>query len=191
LAPRREADSSRELKEHLRNVSHCGLPNICPQHDISTRAKSIPESRQFLIEEVAAMAQDPRAWMWSEAVEMLARAERLHRQFFQPQVEHGRHATWEPPVDVIETEREILVLAALPGVDPDEIKAAIDEGALEISGQRTWPAALRDAVIHRLELPQGRFFRRVALPPGRYDSIRRAMVNGCLFITLRKAGELR
>ena len=45
------------------------------------------------------------------------------------------------------------------------------------------------AAIHRLELPQGRFERRVALPPGRYDSVRRTIVNGCLFITLRKGGR--
>ena len=27
---------------------------------------------------------DPRDWMWSEALQMLAQAERLHRQVFQP-----------------------------------------------------------------------------------------------------------
>ncbi|MGA7610352.1 MAG: Hsp20/alpha crystallin family protein, partial [Xanthobacteraceae bacterium] len=42
-------------------------------------------------------------WMWSEACDQLVRAERLHRQFFQP-----RHSgTWEPPVDILETEREV------------------------------------------------------------------------------------
>ena len=31
-------------------------------------------------------ASDPRSWMWSEALEMLARAERMQRQIFQPGV---------------------------------------------------------------------------------------------------------
>jgi HSP20 family molecular chaperone IbpA len=90
-------------------------------------------------------------------------------------------------VDVIETDREVMVLAALPGVDPDQVEAAIDQGALLITGQRILPASLRRAVIHRMELPQGRFRRRVPLPPGRYGSVQLSMVNGCLFINLQKA----
>jgi hypothetical protein len=46
-------------------------------------------------------------------------------------------------------------------------------------------------VIHRLELPQGRFYRRLRLPPGRYSGVRHAVVDGCLVITLQKAGASR
>jgi HSP20 family molecular chaperone IbpA len=132
------------------------------------------------------VTRDSEIWMWSEACEMLARAERMHRQFFQPQ-RSRRTPAWEPPVDVLETQREVLVLVALPGVDPDRVQAGIEDGDLVILGSRTIPEALRDAVIHRLELPQGQFERRVALPAGRYDQVRRAAVDGCLLITLRKA----
>jgi hypothetical protein len=34
--------------------------------------------------EAAVANNDPRQWMWGEALDMLARAERLHRQLFQP-----------------------------------------------------------------------------------------------------------
>ena len=60
-----------------------------------------------------------------------------------------------------------------------------------ISGVRVVPAELRTATIHRLELPQGRFERRIALPAGRYESVRRAAVNGCLVISLTKSGAQR
>jgi HSP20 family protein len=124
-------------------------------------------------------------WMWSEAVDMLTRADRLHRQFFRPQT--GQRApSWEPPVDVLETDREVVVLAALPGVSLDEVQAAIEDGVLVISGSRGFPKELSAAVIHRLELPQGRFERRVPLPRGRYDKVRRASSNGCLVVSLRK-----
>lgn len=129
---------------------------------------------------------DPRAWMWATAVEMLDRAERLQRQTFRPMPGHSQMPNWEPPVDVLETERELLVLAALPGVDPQAIQVAISNGALLISGERILPPQLRTAVIHRLELPQGRFERRLPLPPGRYDVEPPAVVNGCLVIVLRK-----
>jgi HSP20 family protein len=127
-----------------------------------------------------------RDWMWSEAVDMLAKAERMHRRLFQLA---GRHAqiTWEPPIDLLETDRAVLVLAALPGVDVGQVEAVIEDGALVICGQRILPPELQSAVIHRLELPQGRFERRVALPPGRYDGVSRAALNGCLIISLSKA----
>ena len=122
-------------------------------------------------------------WMWSEACDQLARAERLHRQFFQP-----RHSgAWEPPVDIIETEREVLIFVALPGVSLDKAEAVIDGADLVIAGTRVLPPELRTATIHRLELPQGRFERRVRLPTGRYRDVRRSAADGCLVIALRKA----
>jgi len=129
----------------------------------------------------------PRDWMWSEACEMLARAERLHRELFRPVRSAAQLPTWEPPVDILETGREVLVLVALPGVDPDQVEVAIDGSDLVVAGTRVLPGELRTAVIHRLELPQGRFARRVRLPAGRYDGIRRAFVYGCLAITMQKS----
>src|SRR6476620_6322636 len=114
--------------------------------------------------------KDPVNWMLSEASDSLARAERLRQQFFSLQpTASSREPSWEPPIDVLETEREVLILVALPGVDPDQVEAAIEDGALTVAGRRILPPELRTAVIHRLELPQGRFERRVPLPPGRYE----------------------
>jgi HSP20 family molecular chaperone IbpA len=130
-------------------------------------------------------------WMWSEACEMLARAERLHRELFRPAGTEKRLPAWEPPVDLLETEFEVLALVALPGVDADNAQAVIEDGDLIIAGTRILPAELRTATIHRLELPQGRFYRRLRLPAGRYSNVRRAAAAGCLVITLQKAGPSR
>ena len=54
------------------------------------------------------MTEFSNRWMWSEACEMLARAERLHREMFRPVRSDRMVPTWEPPVDVLETEREVL-----------------------------------------------------------------------------------
>jgi HSP20 family protein len=128
----------------------------------------------------------PRYWMWSEAFEVLARAERMHRQFFQLPSSLSPVA-WEPPVDVLETDHAVLVLVALPGVDLGEVEALIDQGELFISGVRTYPAEIQTATIHRLELPQGRFERRIRLPAGRYNAIHRSASNGCLLVRLQKS----
>ena len=131
--------------------------------------------------------KDPVNWMLSEAIDSLARAERLHRQFFSLQPSAGpQESSWEPPIDVLETDREVLILIALPGVDPDDVEAIIDQGALVVSGRRVLPAELRNARIHRLELPQGRFERRIPLPLGRY-TISRFATHGCVGLRLTKS----
>jgi HSP20 family protein len=129
---------------------------------------------------------DPRQWMWSEALNVLARAEHLHRQLFQPAAARARRPSWEPPVDVLETEGEVVIIAALPGVNEKALTLTIEGACLIIGGERTLPAELARAVIHRLELPQGYFERRVPLPGGRYDQVRRRVQDGCLVVSLRK-----
>ena len=131
--------------------------------------------------------RDPIDWMLSDAFETLARAERMHQQFLKLRPWAGaEEPSWEPPIDVLETDREVLILIALPGVDPDEVEAAIEGDALVVSGRRVLPTELRNARIHRLELPQGRFERRIALPLGRY-TITRFATYGCVGLRLAKS----
>jgi HSP20 family molecular chaperone IbpA len=132
-------------------------------------------------------SKDPLNWMLSEAIEQIARAERMHRQFFSLKAAaEPRLSSWEPPIDVLETDDEILIFVALPGVDPDDVEAVIADSAIVVSGQRILPEELQNARIHRLELPQGRFERRIALPAGRY-AVSRFAVNGCIVLRLAKS----
>ena len=133
---------------------------------------------------------DPRNWMWSEALQMLARAERLQREVFSPPGLSRRAAiSWEPPVDVLETNDAVLVLVALPGVDAQQVQLVIHNGVLLIAGERVLPPELRTAVIHRIELPQGRFERQVPLPAGVYEQPTSAVSDGCLIVRLPKVGR--
>jgi HSP20 family molecular chaperone IbpA len=127
--------------------------------------------------------------MWSEACDMLARAERMHREMFRPARTPAAQPAWEPPVDVLETEEDVLVLVALPGVDVEGAQVVIEDNDLVIAGTRSYPPALRTATIHRLELPQGRFYRRLRLPSGRYSGVHRAVADGCLLVRLEKVGR--
>jgi HSP20 family molecular chaperone IbpA len=122
-------------------------------------------------------------WMWSQAFDMLARAERMHREIFRPGT---RAPVWEPPVDVLETPHQLLVLVALPGVSLEAVTTSIEGDELIVAGARLLPPEWATAIIHRLELPQGRFERRVRLPGGTYQGVRRTAVAGCLLITLDK-----
>jgi HSP20 family protein len=128
-------------------------------------------------------SREPAMLMWAEACELLDRADRLQRQFFRP----SRVAAWEPPIDVFETAQMLWILAALPGVCADQLDVAIADGSVIIAGERSLPIESR-AIIHRLEIPHGRFERRIVLPAGRYEVERRDLADGCLVLGLRKLG---
>jgi len=124
--------------------------------------------------------------MWAEACELLEEAERLHRQFFVPARSRSKGPTWEPPVDVLETEHELSILVALPGVVPDQLKVVIDGAVLIVTAVRPMPGQSRSTMIRRLEIPYGRFERHIDLPAGRFEIGRRDLTDGCLVLTLRK-----
>jgi HSP20 family molecular chaperone IbpA len=124
--------------------------------------------------------------MWAEACELIARAERLHRQFFRPTAQPLRHPAWEPPFDMYETAEALWLVVALPGVPPERLEIRLDSAALAIAGVRPLPEFQRSAVLHRLEIPHGRFERRIELPAGHFELERHELVNGCLILALRK-----
>jgi HSP20 family protein len=124
--------------------------------------------------------------MWDEACAMIERAERLQRQFFQPVLSDRPAASWEPPVDIFETDREIWIVAALPGVEPDDLDVAIEANIVVIAGLRRLPAVARRGVIHRLEIPHGRFERRIRLSAARLVLRRSELSAGCLVLSLDK-----
>jgi HSP20 family molecular chaperone IbpA len=126
-------------------------------------------------------------WMWAEACELLDRAERLQRQFFRPGSAAAR-AAWEPPVDVFETAAALWIVVALPGVGAEQIEVRFDGSSIVVAGERRLPVQGRAAVLYRLEIPHGRFERRIELPPGRFRVGNRDLVNGCLVLSLEKLG---
>jgi HSP20 family molecular chaperone IbpA len=126
--------------------------------------------------------------MWAEACALLDRAEQLHRQFFEPAREAGRQARWEPPVDVFETERQLRIIVALPGVAPEAVKVQTEGGILTVAGSRPLPSCGDNAKIVRLEIPYGIFERRIALQLNRLRLDQRELVNGCLVLTFVKLG---
>ncbi|HET7370411.1 MAG TPA: Hsp20/alpha crystallin family protein [Gammaproteobacteria bacterium] len=123
--------------------------------------------------------------MWAEACEMLERAERLQRQFFRPAV-RARRPVWEPPIDIYETDQALWILAALPGVGPNQVEVVLETGAIVIRGERRLPLESHEGIFRRLEIPHGRFERRIALPGSRYEMVRRELLDGCLYIALHK-----
>lgn len=131
--------------------------------------------------------QDLDARMWAQACDMLDRAERIHRQVFRVTRSAGQGPAWEPPIDIFETDREVLIVVALPGVDPGQVEIVIESSAMVIRGERRVSVTGKAPMIRRLEIPRGRFERRIELPAVQLDIVGKDMSHGCLWLKLVKS----
>ena len=134
------------------------------------------------------MSTDPTLWMWAQACDLAGQAERLQRQFFRPTPSTRLPAAWEPPADVFEDEREIVVVVAMPGVTAERMQILSEPGLLIVRGSRPLPLVGPGHSIRRLEIPHGTFERRILLPAGRLELDPPELLHGCLILRLIKFG---
>lgn len=127
--------------------------------------------------------RDLTTWMWGEALFLLEQAERMQRHFVRASLSEAR--CWEPPIDVMESEHAVLVQVALPGVPAEAVVVGFDPCGITVTGVRTFPAR-GSARIHRIEIPYGRFQRRIPLPMHALDPVAQQLVDGCLLLTFSK-----
>ncbi|HEX4597221.1 MAG TPA: Hsp20/alpha crystallin family protein [Burkholderiaceae bacterium] len=132
--------------------------------------------------------RDLSTWMWGDALSVLEQAERLHRQFVRASLTEAR--CWEPPVDVVESDTEVTVQVALPGVPAVAVVVGLDPDGITVSGLRAFPASPA-ARIHRIEIPYGRFQRRIPLPMHALEPSAQQLIDGCLLLTFTKVKGFR
>lgn len=131
---------------------------------------------------------DPSDWMWAEACDLLEQAERLHRRFFHLSASGRTQAAWEPPVDMFEDEREVVIVAAMPGVISERVQVMHEPGIVVVRGERSLPFAGTRLTVRQLEIPYGAFERRIPLPSGHFEAGRPELTQGCLVLRLRRTG---
>ena len=97
---------------------------------------------------------------------------------------------WVPRVDVREEADRFVILADLPGIDPEQIEIQMDKGVLSIKGQRNSEAASETERYSRVERRQGSFHRDFALPDSAdAEGIVASGRNGVLEISIPKKAE--
>lgn len=126
---------------------------------------------------------DIGGFMWGEALALLERAERLQREFFR--VAPGARG-FVPPVDVVENASEVHVQVALPGAVPESVVVGLEADAITVRALRPFPSCGGGERIHRLEIPYGRFERRIALPLHALELTGKSLSGGVLALTFAK-----
>ena len=132
--------------------------------------------------------------IWQRANDLLQQAERIHRNFLQVaagaryRASNGRTRSWEPPVNVVETDESLWVISALPGVAADRMDVRLEGRELVIAGERPLPRCCDDGELKIWEIPLGRFERRLSLAGGEKPLAvgEISLQDGLLIIELRK-----
>jgi len=140
------------------------------------------------------MSQDWELLIWQRADALLRQAERIQRNFVQVAIStqyrasHGRNTSWEPPINVVETDDALWVIAAIPGVKRDRVIVRLQDNYLTISGERPLPACCTEGELKIWEIPLGRFERQLGPFSDVYSLVteRTKFDDGLLIVELRK-----
>ncbi len=101
-------------------------------------------------------------------------------------------AGWTPRVDVEETEKQIIVKADIPGVDPKDVNITVQEGVLTLRGEKKEEREEKKQNFHRVERFVGEFYRELPLPPGAdQEKIVATTAKGVITITIPKKPEVQ
>jgi len=95
---------------------------------------------------------------------------------------------WYPPVDIYETEENIVLKAELPGVSPESVTVEVNDNTLSLKGERKFEKNLKEENYYRMERFCGSFQRAFSLPyPVDRNNIKARFEDGVLKITIPKA----
>ncbi len=114
---------------------------------------------------------------------------------FRPELAARRHehlAPWRPPIEVFETDGELVVRAELGGLSRSEVEVLISGDELVIRGERTVHQPSRSRRYHESRVRYGPFEAVVRLPfPVDVESAIADYIDGFLSVTLPRQAATR
>ena len=132
---------------------------------------------------------------WEPAREMMTLRDAMDRlfddAFTRPlRLNDGQFSV--PAVDMYQTDNDVVVKAAIPGVKADEVQINVTGEVLTIKGETKEKDEVKEKAYHMREQRWGMFERTIALPTDVIaDKAKAEFENGILTITLPKAEEVR
>ncbi len=123
---------------------------------------------------------------WDPFHEFQREMGRLFQSFASSQT--FRHVRAFPPMNLYTNGEEFVLLAQLPGMNPDEVELTVTSETLTLRGERRRPEGVTDDSYRRQERFMGRWSRTVGLPD-RIDEERATaqFADGVLTVRLPRA----
>ena len=117
----------------------------------------------------------------------------LFNDFFNPAVFCDNDASvgaWNPSVDIIENEENLVIKADVPGVDKSDINIDVDKLVLTLQGERKIEKDVEKDNYNRRERFYGKFKRAFRLPEGTdTNKIKAEFKDGILNVIIHKPEE--
>lgn len=99
-------------------------------------------------------------------------------------------ASWTPRIDVEEDDKQFVVKADLPGVDPKDVDISVQDNALVLRGHKKEEKEEKKKNYHRVERFEGQFYREIGLPRSiDADKIQAKCTNGVVTVSIPKKAE--
>lgn len=115
--------------------------------------------------------------------------------FFSDRDEEGEdlsNRTWRPPANIRETDDAYMLAVELPGMKKDNIEITVENGFLQLRGERQLEDETKEGSYHRIERAYGTFVRRFTLPNAvEADKTDANFQDGILTLTLPKASTAK
>ena len=127
-----------------------------------------------------------------EAITLREAMDRLFEDTFVParRREAAEERVYRLPLDAYVTPNEIVVLASMPGIKPEDVEITIEGDTLTIKGER--PAPLENVDYVMRERPYGKFQRTLNINiPVDADKAEAKYEHGLLTLTIPKAEAVR
>ncbi len=100
--------------------------------------------------------------------------------------------SWNPAVDVYETDHDLVLKAELPGIDPKNVDIRVEDGTLYLKGERKQESEVKEGNYHRVERSYGSFMRTFTLPNSvNVENIKADYKDGVLTLTMAKHEEAK
>lgn len=134
---------------------------------------------------------------WDPFREMVSLREAMDRLFEESFVRPSRGASWGEgaltvPVDMYETDEDIVVSAAVPGLKPEDVDINITGSTLTLKGEFRSEEEGERGDVHFQERRYGKFQRSMSLPANiSIEEVDAVFEGGVLKITLPKAEEAK
>ena len=132
---------------------------------------------------------------WEPAREMMTLREAMDRLFddaFTSPINLSGNNWSVPAVDMYQTDNEVVVKAALPGIKAEEVQINITGDVLSLKGEVKQNEEVKEKAYHIREQRWGTFERTLVLPSNVVaDKAKADFENGILTITLPKAEEVK
>ncbi len=104
----------------------------------------------------------------------------------------GRPETWNPSVDILEKDGNLVLRAELPGMTEKQIDLKLEGDTLILKGERKMESEDKKKNYHRVESFYGSFTRTFRLPETvDTDKINAEYKNGMLTVTLPQKPEVK